>query len=109
MRDYSFFLLCRVLISTEVLSTDEDSDSSGESDDELGKNLESLLVSKKTSAQLSHEQEEAEREELKKLLSEDKPVSLHIDLHCMYMCCMFACAKIKKHSDGKASETSHQY
>ena len=66
-------------MSTEVLSTDEDSDSSGESDDELGKNLESLLVSKKTSAQLSHEQEEAEREELKKLLSEDKPVvSVHI-------------------------------
>ena len=65
----------RVLVSTEPLSTDEDSDSSGESDDELGKNLESLLVSKKTSAQLSHEQEEAEREELKKLLSEDKPVS----------------------------------
>lgn len=85
VRDYSFFFLCRVLISTEVLSTDEDSDSSGESDDELGKNLESLLVSKKTSAQLSHEQEEAEREELKKLLSEDKPVSLHIDSHCMYM------------------------
>eukprot|EP00731_Ephydatia_muelleri_P031270 Em0022g784a len=74
-----FDLQNRVLISTEVLSTDEDSDSSGESDDELGKNLESLLVSKKTSAQLSHEQEEAEREELKKLLSEDKPVAKPVE------------------------------
>lgn len=100
-------------MSTEVLSTDEDSDSSGESDDELGKNLESLLVSKKTSAQLSHEQEEAEREELKKLLSEDKPVvSVHIFSYTValygvllhyrgysYMCahtCMFACLTLSK-------------
>ena len=65
----------RVLSSTEVLSTDEESSSSGgESDDELGRNLETLLGGKKTSAQLSHEQEEAERQELRRLIAEDKLV-----------------------------------
>ena len=59
-----------------MLSTDEESSSSGgESDDELGRNLETLLKGKKTSAQLSHEQEEAERQELRRLLAEDKLVS----------------------------------
>ena len=66
----------RVLSSSEVLSTDEESYSSGgESEDELGRNLETLLKGKKTSAQLSHEQEEAERKELRRLLSEERPVS----------------------------------
>lgn len=44
----------RVLSSTEVLSTDEESSSEeGSSDiDELGKNLESMLSSKKTGLQV---------------------------------------------------------
>lgn len=63
-----------MLSSAEVLSTDEDS-SPGEddSDDELGRNLETLLRGKKTTAQLSYEQEEAERAELHRLLSEERP------------------------------------
>lgn len=67
-------LLCSVLSSTEVLSTDEES-SAGEddSDSELGRNLETLLRGKKTTAQLSYEQEEAERVELQRMLSEDRP------------------------------------
>ena len=68
--------LIRVLASEETLSTDEDSsDSGGESEDELGRNLESLLFNKKTAVDLSHEQEEAERQELRRLLMEDQPVS----------------------------------
>ena len=68
----------RVLASDEVLSTDEDSsDSGGESEDELGRNLESLLFNKKTAVDLSHEQEEAERQELRRLLMEDQPVSIY--------------------------------
>ena len=69
--------LTRVLSSTELLSTEEESsDSGGEggSDDELARNLETLLGGRKTTRQLSHEQEELERQELRKLL--DKPVSL---------------------------------
>lgn len=66
----------RILGSKEVLSTDEESSSgAGESDDELGKNLENMLHGKNSHQQLSHEQEEMEREELKKLLSEDKKVT----------------------------------
>lgn len=74
--------LCRVLSSAEVLSTDEDSSNSGgDSDEELGRNLETLLRGKKTSAQLSHEQEEAERQELRRMLAEDsKPVSHSLTL-----------------------------
>ncbi|XP_068717944.1 transcription initiation factor TFIID subunit 1-like isoform X1 [Montipora capricornis] len=69
-----FDLQNRVLSSTEVLSTDEESSSDEGSDiDELGKNLESMLANKKTSIQLTHEEEEAERRELQKLLSDDKP------------------------------------
>ena len=68
-----------MLSSTEVLSTDEESsDSGGESDDELGRNLESLLSSKKTAMELSHEQEEIERQELRRLLLEDQPVCLKL-------------------------------
>ena len=51
----------RVFSSAEVLSTgEESSDSGGESDDELGRNLESLLSSKKTAMELTVEQEETE-------------------------------------------------
>lgn len=60
----------------EQLSTEEESsDSGGEggSDDELARNLETLLGGRKTTRQLTHEQEELERQELRKLL--DKPVS----------------------------------
>ena len=74
---HEVLFLCRVLCSAEVLSTDEESSNSGgESDEELGRNLETLLRGKKTTAQLSHEQEEAERQELRRMLAEDKPVSL---------------------------------
>ncbi|XP_048585830.1 transcription initiation factor TFIID subunit 1 isoform X2 [Nematostella vectensis] len=69
-----FELQNRVLSSKEELSTDEASSSEEESDiDELGKNLESMLANKKTSIQLTHEEEEAERRELQRMLSEDKP------------------------------------
>lgn len=65
------------MYSSETLSTDEESsDSGGESEDELGRNLESLLASKKTAIELSYEQEEAERQELRRLLLEDQPVSV---------------------------------
>ena len=71
-----YILICRVLSSNEVLSTDEESSGSeGDSDDELGRNLESLLSSKKTALDLTHEQEELERQELRRLLIEDQPVS----------------------------------
>ena len=70
-------MVYRVLSSVEQLSTEEESSDSGEeggSDDELARNLETLLGGRKTTRQLSHEQEELERQELRKLL--DKPVSL---------------------------------
>ena len=73
--------LYRVLSSNEVLSTDEESsDTGGESEDELSRNLESLLSSKKTALDLTHEQEEAERQELRRLLMEDQPVSVSLSL-----------------------------
>lgn len=63
-----------VLSSAEVLSTDEESSAGEEdSDNELGRNLETLLRGKKTTAQLTYEQEEAERVELQRMLSEDRP------------------------------------
>ena len=62
--------VCSVLSSAEVLSTDEESSGEEDSDNELGRNLETLLRGKKTTAQLSYEQEEAERVELQRLLSE---------------------------------------
>nr|XP_022324480.1 transcription initiation factor TFIID subunit 1-like isoform X2 [Crassostrea virginica] len=63
-----FDLQNRVLASEEVLSTDEGSSSDNDSDfEEMGKNLESMLSNKKTSSQLSHEKEEAERRELQKM------------------------------------------
>ena len=56
-----------MLKSEDILSTDEES-SGGESDDEL----ETLLRGNKTSSQLTREQEEAERLELKKLIMGEK-------------------------------------
>ena len=59
-----------------MLSTDdESSESEGESDDELGQNLKSLLSSKKTALDLTHEQEEMERQELRRLLLDESNVS----------------------------------
>ena len=67
------------------MSTDEESSSgAGESDDELGKNLENMLHGKNSHQQLSHEQEEMEREELKKLLAEDKKVTTICDYTCEF-------------------------
>ena len=77
--ELSYYILSytvRVLSSNEVLSTDdESSESEGESDDELGRNLESLLSSKKTALDLTHEQEEMERQELRRLLLDESNVS----------------------------------
>ncbi|GFY78151.1 transcription initiation factor TFIID subunit 1 [Trichonephila inaurata madagascariensis] len=71
-----FDLQNRVLVSKEVLSTDEDSSSDDDSDiEEMGKNIENMLSSKKTSSQLSHEREEAERRELQKLILGEDSVS----------------------------------
>ncbi|XP_022251880.1 transcription initiation factor TFIID subunit 1-like isoform X3 [Limulus polyphemus] len=64
-----FDLQNRVLSSTEVLSSDEASSTDDDSDiEEMGKNIENMLSNKKTSSQLSHEREEAERRELQKLI-----------------------------------------
>ncbi|XP_070491239.1 transcription initiation factor TFIID subunit 1 [Chironomus tepperi] len=65
-----FNLQNRVLASSEVLSTDdEESEISEESDlEEMGKNLENMLVNKKTSSQVIKEREEMERQELLKLI-----------------------------------------
>ncbi|XP_035383050.1 transcription initiation factor TFIID subunit 1 isoform X1 [Electrophorus electricus] len=64
-----FDLQNKVLESTEVLSTDTDSSSAEDSDfEEMGKNIESMLQSKKTSSQLSREREEQERKELQRML-----------------------------------------
>uniref|UniRef100_A0A146L8G5 Transcription initiation factor TFIID subunit 1 n=5 Tax=Lygus hesperus TaxID=30085 RepID=A0A146L8G5_LYGHE len=65
-----FDLQNRVLSSYEVLSTDEGESSDEDSSDieEMGKNIENMLANKKTSTQLSLEKEEAERQELRKLL-----------------------------------------
>ena len=82
----------RVLSSAEVLSTDEESSDSGESDDELGRNLESLLSSKKTAMELTHEQEEIERQELRRLLLEDQPVCPSVCLFvCLFICYLCIC------------------
>ncbi|KAK1787981.1 hypothetical protein P4O66_015952 [Electrophorus voltai] len=64
-----FDLQNKVLESTELLSTDTDSSSAEDSDfEEMGKNIESMLQSKKTSSQLSREREEQERKELQRML-----------------------------------------
>lgn len=82
----------RILNSKEVLSTDDESSSgAGESDDELGKNLESMLHGDSRRKQFSQEQEEQEREELRKMLSEDKKVQL-------ILCCFFLFCKLHFYS-----------
>uniref|UniRef100_T1J1P4 Transcription initiation factor TFIID subunit 1 n=1 Tax=Strigamia maritima TaxID=126957 RepID=T1J1P4_STRMM len=65
-----FDLQNKVLQSSEALSTDEGSSSEEDTSDieEMGKNIENLLSNKKTSSQLSHEREEAERLELQKMI-----------------------------------------
>lgn len=73
-----FNLQNRVLASSEVLSTDEDESTASEESDleEMGKNLENMLVNKKTSSQVIQEREEQERQELLKLIeSRDNPKS----------------------------------
>ncbi|KAK6628726.1 hypothetical protein RUM43_002542 [Polyplax serrata] len=65
-----FELQNRVLVSSEVLSTDEAESSLDEDSsdiEEMGKNLENMLANKKTSSQLSREREEQERQELRKI------------------------------------------
>lgn len=48
------FFFSRVLTSTEVLSTDENSSSGEDSDfEEMGKNIENMLANKKTSSQVN--------------------------------------------------------
>ncbi|XP_034034553.1 transcription initiation factor TFIID subunit 1 isoform X3 [Thalassophryne amazonica] len=68
-----FDLQNKVLESTEVLSTDTDSSSAEDSDfEEMGKNIENMLQNKKTSSQLSHEREEQERQELRRMILGDE-------------------------------------
>lgn len=75
-----FDLQNKVLSSKEELSTDEDESEDEDSDiEEMGKNIESMLTNKKTSQELSHEKEEAERRELRKLLMEDDQSNLGED------------------------------
>lgn len=65
-----FELQNRVLVSSEVLSTDEAESSLDEDSsdiEEMGKNIENMLANKKTSSQLSREREEQERQELRKI------------------------------------------
>lgn len=67
-----FDLQNKVLASAEVLSTDEESSDEEGSEDELAKNLGSF-ASKKSSQQMSYEEEEMERADLiRRLMTEDK-------------------------------------
>lgn len=67
-----FDLQNKVLSSTEVLSTDEESSDEEGSEDELAKNLGSF-ISKKTTQQMSYEEEEMERADLiRQLMVEEK-------------------------------------
>ena len=51
---HSFLVICRVLASDDILSTDEGSSSDDDDEfDQLEKNLESLISSKKTATQVS--------------------------------------------------------
>lgn len=63
-----FDLQNRILQSTEHLSTDEGSSTEDSDDDEISKNLESMLSNKKTSSQIKQEREEAERRELHRMM-----------------------------------------
>lgn len=69
-----FELQNRVLSSGEILSTDEESSEEEEDSDleELGRNLDSFIQSKKSSKELLFEREEEERKELKKLLNQEE-------------------------------------
>lgn len=66
-----FDLQNKVLASTEVLSTDEESSDEEGSEDELAKNLGSF-INKKSTQQMSYEEEEMERADLIRRLMEDK-------------------------------------
>lgn len=72
-----FNLQNKVLASSEVLSTDEDESTASEESDleEMGKNLENMLVNKKTSSQVIQEREEQERQELLKLIESNNSKS----------------------------------
>lgn len=72
-----FDLQNRVLASDEVLSTDEESSSDDSDIEEMGKNIENMLKTKKATSltQLSHEREEAERRELQKMLDGNAQVA----------------------------------
>ncbi|CAG5087297.1 Similar to Taf1: Transcription initiation factor TFIID subunit 1 (Drosophila melanogaster) [Cotesia congregata] len=64
-----FNLQNALLASNEVLSTDEDESSGGNSDIEaMGKNIENILTNKTSTRQLSLKQEEQERLELKQMM-----------------------------------------
>ncbi|CAD5115481.1 DgyrCDS4450 [Dimorphilus gyrociliatus] len=64
-----FNLQNKLLQSKDILSTDEESEPGEESEiEEMGKNIENMLSNKKTSAQISHEREEAERKQLNKAI-----------------------------------------
>ncbi|XP_052795206.1 transcription initiation factor TFIID subunit 1-like [Mya arenaria] len=67
-----FDLQNRILSSNEHLSTDEGSTSEDSEFEEIGKNLESMLSSKKTSSQIKMEREEAERRDLQRMMFEGK-------------------------------------
>lgn len=67
-----FDLQNKVLASTEVLSTDEESSDEEGSEDELAKNL-GGYINKKSTQQMSYEEEEMERADLiRRLMVEDK-------------------------------------
>uniref|UniRef100_T1IVK3 Transcription initiation factor TFIID subunit 1 n=1 Tax=Strigamia maritima TaxID=126957 RepID=T1IVK3_STRMM len=65
-----FDLQNKVLQSEEILSTDDDSSSDEDNSDmeAMAKNLESMIASKKTTSQITHEIEEQERLELQKMM-----------------------------------------
>ena len=65
-----FDLQNRVLASEEVLSTDDNSDDSEDSDiEEMGKNIESVLDNKMTSQELVRRREEEERKRLQRAIA----------------------------------------
>ncbi|XP_014670703.1 PREDICTED: transcription initiation factor TFIID subunit 1-like, partial [Priapulus caudatus] len=64
-----FDLQNRVMSSSEVLSTDEESSSDDSVIEEMAKNMEKMLKTKKSTVQISHEREEVERRELQKMMA----------------------------------------
>ncbi|XP_052278992.1 transcription initiation factor TFIID subunit 1-like isoform X2 [Dreissena polymorpha] len=75
-----FDLQNRILSSTEHLSTDEGSSSEDSEFDEIGKNLESMLSSKKSTSQIQMEREEAERRELQRMIMDGKQDKMKKDI-----------------------------